>query len=784
MLRAGSLMFRLRPTVATAFVLALASPTFAASLVWKGSPSTTWDHLSANWLNGGSPSAFTDGDNVSFTDTAASGNVSLSGTLAPNSILVNATRNYTFSGSGLLAGFPQLAKDGAGTLTISNLNTGFTGSLEIFGGQVIVSAGASLPVSAISVSPGASLFVASTGSIGFPYIILNGNASFNSSTTLDSLSGEGTIGLPGTLTLTNTNTFGGVITDRSGPASLAIAGGIVTLTGQSTFTGTTSINAGTLRIGNGGTTGSIPDGLPITNNGALIFNRSDAITINSVITGTGRIQQGPGTLTLTANHTYTGQTGVTTNATLIIGNGSTSGSLATSLINNNGFVTFNRSDLVTATYALYGLGTYTKSGSGTLILTGTSSFFNGVMNITAGTLQVGNGGSTGDLGSASVTNNAVLAFNRANPIILANVISGAGQVVQLGDGTLILTAANSYAGGTTISAGILQIGNNTAGGSPGSGAILNNSALAFSRSASATFNNAISGAGSIRHLRANTLTLSGTLNYSGTTQIDVGELFINTAGSPAIGAVSGDGALRTSGATDLTTDAITVANLTINKSLSIRPNGNSTSKVNALLLAGTFNSWSATLDLTDNPFILQTQGAQTKTAAIATLQNQIASGKTGPGITSSTVALDPTHLTLALADNADLHYTSFRGQPTDDNALIIVQATFGDATLDNKVDALDLNLLAAHWQQQQNALWSAGDFTGDGKVDALDLNLLAANWQFTSSLTAALAQLPFNDYQLQVPANVPELTSMALLLPTTLLLTRRPSKPRAAPVNL
>ena len=38
----------------------------------------------------------------------------------------------------------------------------------------------------------------------------------------------------------------------------------------------------------------------------------------------------------------------------------------------------------------------------------------------------------------------------------AGAISGTGSVTKLGAGTLILTGASSYAGGTTISAGTLQ----------------------------------------------------------------------------------------------------------------------------------------------------------------------------------------------------------------------------------------------------------------------------------------------------------------------------------------
>ena len=147
----------------------------------------------------------------------------------------------------------------------------------------------------------------------------------------------------------------------------------------------------------------------------------------------------------------------------------------------------------------------------------------------------------------------------------------------------------------------------------------------------------------------------------------------------------------------------------------------------------------------------------------------------GPGITSSTIPLDPAHFSLALADNADLHLPAFRGQGIDDSFLIVAYARFGDATLDNKVDALDLNLLASHWQQQSNALWSAGDFNTDGKVDALDLNLLAANWQFSLPLTPSFGPLTF-ELLTSSPSPIPEPASLALLtLGAEALLSRRKS---------
>jgi hypothetical protein len=52
----------------------------------------------------------------------------------------------------------------------------------------------------------------------------------------------------------------------------------------------------------------------------------------------------------------------------------------------------------------------------------------------------------------------------------------------------------------------------------------------------------------------------------------------------------------------------------------------------------------------------------------------------------------------------------------------------GDANLDGRVDAADLNVVALNWRGN-NKTWTQGDFTGDGIVDAADLNELALNWQ-------------------------------------------------------
>ena len=85
--------------------------------------------------------------------------------------------------------------------------------------------------------------------------------------------------------------------------------------------------------------------------------------------------------------------------------------------------------------------------------------YSGTTTISAGTLQIGAGSTSGSLSSStSITNNANIVFNRSDSLTVSNAISGTGNLTQAGAGTLILTGNNGYTGTTTINAGTLQIG--------------------------------------------------------------------------------------------------------------------------------------------------------------------------------------------------------------------------------------------------------------------------------------------------------------------------------------
>lgn len=127
-------------------------------------------------------------------------------------------------------------------------------------------------------------------------------------------------------------------------------------------------------------------------------------------------------------------------------------------------------------------GSTLATGTGKVILAGTNTFTTLTVSsggVGTGHVQIGNGGTTGTLGSGAVTisTNATLTFNRSNSYTVANAMSGAGTVVLDGPGTVDYSTAKAYTGNTIVNAGTLLV-NNTIGSGLGSGAVtINNSGV-------------------------------------------------------------------------------------------------------------------------------------------------------------------------------------------------------------------------------------------------------------------------------------------------------------------
>lgn len=314
--------------------------------------------------------------------------------------------------------------------------------------------------------------------------------------------------------------------------------GTLVLGADNTYTGTTTVSAGTLQIGAGGTTGTLGTGA-VTNNGTLTFNRSVNTVLANTVSGSGNlVKQGGGSLSLTANNTYSGTTTISAGQ-LDVGLNTTTGTLGTGAVINNGILTFIRSDSHTIANAISGTGSIAQLTAGVVTLTGANTY-TGQTQINAGfTLRVGNGGTAGTLGGGNVFNGGTIVFNRSDTLTVPANIIGATLVRQEGAGTTILTGANTYTGTTTIASGTLQIGNGTAANSLGTGAVTNNGSLAFNRTGDYTVANAISGSGSMNFLQNGTKTLTGTVSLGGTvTSSGGGTLLVN--GTIANGAAATD----------------------------------------------------------------------------------------------------------------------------------------------------------------------------------------------------------------------------------------------------
>jgi autotransporter-associated beta strand protein len=579
----------------------------------------------------------------------------IAGNIANNSALIfNRSNDLTYTGS--ISGSGTLIKLGAGTLTLP-ANQSFTAATTLSAGTLVIggsSTGDGNLQGNVDINAGATLRFAQSNIVkNTSQFTIQGTLQLNSfDEAIATIAGSGAITTTApsgilTLDLGSSADFSGIF---SGPGGLILRGSngpaTQTLSGNNTYTGTTLVNGGTLQLGNGGTTGSVAGN--IANNSALIFHRSNDLTYSGNISGSGSLTKlGAGTLTLTGSNTYTGGTTLAT-GTLNVGSANALGSsgaltftggtlqysaantadYSSRIANSTSPITIDTNgQTVTfaSSIAASNTGGLTKLGTGTLTLTGNKNY-PGDITLSAGTLQVGNGGADGSV-SGDITNNASLIFNSSSNSG-SGLITGTGSLTKLGTGTLTLTNDNTYSGGTTISAGTLQIGN---GGTTGSisGNITNNAALRFNRASSLTYSGNISGTGSLTKFGAGTLTLTGSNTFSGGTTLATGTLNVGSAGS-----LGSSGALTFTGGTlqyspaNTTDYSLRIANST--GPISIDTNGQNVtfaSSIAATNTGGLTKLGTGTLTLTGS-------NAYTGTTTISAGTLRIGSGGTTGSITA------------------------------------------------------------------------------------------------------------------------------------------------------
>ncbi len=434
--------------------------------------SANWNATDANWQKDGA------GSNIAF--------------FSGDNITIATGDTIAVDAGGVTAG-PLAVTNSSGTVTLNGGNLTATSVTKTGAGSLAVNNAVST-VGGINVSAGS--------------VALN---------TANTVSGAITVS-GGTLSLGANNAAG------SGSATLTVSGGQFDLGTSNQSLSNVSLTGGSIS----GTTGVL------TATGNAIDAQSG--TVSGILGGSvGLTKTTSGTVILSGANTYTGATTIST-GTLQIGDGGTTGSIdSTSGVTNNANLAYNRSDALTVGYAISGSGSLAQNGSGTTILTGANTY-SGATQVNSGTLQIGNGGTTGSITSTSgVTNNATLAYNRSDAITAGYVISGTGSVVQNGTGTLTLSGSNTYSGGTTLNSGTLAVSNGSGLGT-GTLTAANGTTVALQ----ASFSNAItvSGTGASVTLTSNqasggygsnitgsadqTLTISGaggqSVNFNNTTR--------------------------------------------------------------------------------------------------------------------------------------------------------------------------------------------------------------------------------------------------------------------------
>jgi fibronectin-binding autotransporter adhesin len=270
--------------------------------------------------------------------------------------------------------------------------------------------------------------------------------------------------------------------------------------------------------------------------------------ITGVISGQGLLaKSGTGSLILSAANTYTGGTLVT---------GGTLAGDSTSLqgnITNSATLLFSQATNGAYAGAVSGEGVLIKQGAGTLILSGNNDYSGGTL-VGAGTLA----GDTTAL-QGNITNNTTLVFSQTTNGTYSGVVSGGGVLIKDGTGNVTLAGANSYSGGTLITAGTLT-------GSTASlqGGITNNATLVFSQTTNGTYSGVVSGGGVLVKDGAGNLTLSGANSYSGGTLVNAGTLTGSTASLQ--GAITNDATLVFNQSTNGTFSAVISGNGAVTKS--------------------------------------------------------------------------------------------------------------------------------------------------------------------------------------------------------------------------
>ncbi|MEO5933986.1 MAG: autotransporter-associated beta strand repeat-containing protein, partial [Duganella sp.] len=357
-------------------------------------------------------------------------------------LTLNGTGSYLYNGffrdadAGGGTGLLNLVKAGTGTqiLTSDNNNNNapftrlyHTGTTTVNGGTLDLRNAANY-ASPTTVSTGGTLITSGASNVNTAasaLLTLNGGTYNHTSTGYEVWAGGLTVAAGSTLNVTNSGANNQVFFDGptlSGSGALTINNTGATTTGVS-FRGTAaSTYSGNLTV-NGG---------KIATQGNVFAFDNANVTLNNA----NWYMDGSQYATTVANDhakSLNGNGNVFTGAqTLTVGTNNGSGSFSGVISGTNGILV--------------------KTGTGTQILTGNNTY-TGTTTVSGGTLQVGNGGTSGTLGTGAVTNNANLVFTRSDAYTIPNTITGTGTMTATSGDNLTIGGSVTQTGNVTLTAG-------------------------------------------------------------------------------------------------------------------------------------------------------------------------------------------------------------------------------------------------------------------------------------------------------------------------------------------
>ena len=412
----------------------------AASIIWSGLNGTAWDIAATeNFTMAGESSIFVTGDKVLFDDTASQFTVSINSDVETDTLTVDNTTGYTFTGTGKLTGNTTLVKRGTGMLTINNDND-YTGGTRISGGTVKVSSLSNANQAAGNlggVNTVATKFLIENGAI----LMTSGSIQMGSPIRFETEAG-GIINNGGDFTM-NKSFYGTKLTKRGS--------GWLKLNASNGSLDTMVIAAGTVQC----VSCAVPAKNVIYQGGALTENAGTSYTIH-VPSGKS------GTWTTGNRCTYTNK---------VLGEGTLTVYCATEK-GSNYYATRTPLQLNLTSFKGTLIPQATYSADGRFTLDTSNGMPNGTMNIPEG-IEVQNSGKTfaigklsgkGSLGSGCTFSNGTTAGTNTWRIGNDTDWSWSGTVVgtgtkltKVGSGTVTLRGASTFTGAMRIEEGTVIV---------------------------------------------------------------------------------------------------------------------------------------------------------------------------------------------------------------------------------------------------------------------------------------------------------------------------------------